>query len=353
MSRLKTYKIAVIAGDGIGPEVIRQGKKVLDNAAKGFTIEWIDYPFSAEHYLRTGVLLKEEALEEMSKMHAIYLGAIGHPDVKPGVAEKGILLALRFRFDMYINLRPVELMENVPCPLKDKEPKDINFVVVRENTEDFYIGLGSRIKTSGDEIALQIGMATESKCRRIIDYAFRLALNRRKKLTLVDKANVLDQIYGLWREVFEREGRKYPDVERECNFVDACTQWMIRKPESYDVIVTPNMFGDIITDLGAAIQGGMGFACGANINPEGLSMFEPIHGSAPKYRGTNKANPIAAILAGELLLRHLGEEKSADAVKNAVRLALKKGRVRTYDMGGETGTEETGDIIASLVEERA
>lgn len=348
---MKTYKIAVIGGDGIGPEVIKEGRKVIEAVADSFSIEWVEFPHGGEHYLKTKELMPDSTLEELSHHDAIFLGAIGHPDVRPGLLEKEILLKTRFHFDQFVNLRPIELFENVPCPLKDKGPEHVNFTVVRENTEDFYIGIGGRTKRgTKDEIAFQTGIATWKGCERVIRYAFELAKRQGKnKLTLVDKANVLDSIYGLWREVFEQVGQDYPGIGRELNFVDACTQWMVRKPESYQVIVTPNMFGDIITDLGAAIQGGMGFAAGGNINPKGLSMFEPIHGSAPKYKGQNRINPIAAIMAGEMMLNHLGEVKSAARIKEAVKKVLREGKIVTHDMGGSSKTTEVGDAVAKAV----
>jgi 3-isopropylmalate dehydrogenase len=368
------YKVPVIPGDGIGPEIIVEGKKVLEAAGDkhGFSIEWIEYPQGAEHYLQTGELVSEETLKDLSNYRAIYLGAIGDPRVKPGVLEKGILLAMRFYFDQYVNLRPVKLLEGVWTPLKEKGPEDIDFVVVRENTEDFYIGQGGRaragrshadfevrralysikfgldIDSESEEIAYQIGEVSKEGCRRVIKYAFDLAMRRRMKLSSVDKANVLSDIYGLWREVFLEVARGYPKVETDFNFVDAITMWFVKNPEWFDVVVAPNMFGDIITDLGAMIQGGLGLAPGANLNPEGTSMFEPIHGSAPKYKGMNKVNPIATIWAGAMLLEHLGEPKAGEDVVKAIERNLFEGRIRTYDLGGSSTTSEVGTEIARL-----
>jgi len=280
-------------------------------------------PFGADHYLATGELLSEEALKEMGKTDAIYLGALGDPRVKPGILEKGVLLALRFYFDEYVNLRPIKLLEGIECPLKNKGPKDIDFYVVRENTEDFYVGIGGSIppgkskqllevkrtlynvkfgldiEADKDELAYQIGVLSSKGSRRVIKYAFDLAKKKHKtRVTAVDKANVLSDIYSLWRRVFEEVKKEYPGIETDYNFVDAATMWFVKQPEYYQVVVAPNMFGDIITDLGAMIQGGLGLAPGGNINPEGISMFEPIHGSAPKYKGMNRANPVATIWAG-------------------------------------------------------
>ena len=368
----------VIPGDGIGPEVIVEGKKVLDAVAEvdGFDIEWIDYPYGADHYLSTRELIGENALKELKRYKAIYLGALGDPRVEPGILELGILLRLRFYMDEYINLRPVKLYEGVPTPLKDKKPSDIQFVVVRENTEDFYIGLGGNVKrgrskhkldlirdiyqirfgldieSNADEIAYQLGVISNEGARRVIEYAFQYTRNHNKsRITSVDKANVLTHIYGLWREVFEDVAKNYPDIEYEFSFVDATAMWFVKNPEWYQVVVTPNLFGDILTDLGAMIQGGLGVAPGGNINPKGTSMFEPIHGSAPKYKGLNKTNPIATILAGCLLLEDLGVEKSSLKVEKAVEEILREGKIRTYDLGGSSKTSEVGDAIAKKVKE--
>jgi 3-isopropylmalate dehydrogenase len=369
------YKIPVIPGDGIGPEIIAEGKKVLETAADryGFGLEWIEYPLGAEHYLKTGELVSEETLKELGRYKAIYLGAIGDPRIKPGILEKGILLSMRFYFDQYVNLRPVKLLEGVWTPIKEKGPQDIDFVVVRENTEDFYIGQGGRAKSGrnhadfqvlrslynikfgldvesdSEEIGYQIGMVSKEGCRRVIKYAFDLAVSRRMHVSSVDKANVLSDIYGFWREVFGEVASEYPKVKTDFNFVDAITMWFVKNPEWFDVVVAPNMFGDIITDLGAMIQGGLGLAPGANLNPEGTSMFEPIHGSAPKYKGMNKINPIATIWAGAMLLEHLGERKAAQTVVRAVEANLKKGEIRTYDLGGTSKTSDVGDDISRLV----
>lgn len=369
------YKIPVIPGDGVGPEIIREGRKVMDAASEtaNFEIEWIEFPHGADHFLSTGELLSEDTLKELEKYPAIYLGALGDPRIKPGILESGILLKLRFYFDQYVNLRPVQLFEGVWTPLKNKSPEDIDFKVVRENTEDFYVGIGGRmtgrrkeelellrelysikfsldIESDADEVAYQIGVITKEGARRVIKYAFELAVReKRKKVTSVDKANVLIHAYGFWREIFEEVAKDYPKIEKEFNFVDAIAMWMVKNPEWYDVIVTPNMFGDILTDLGAMIQGGLGVAPGGNINPDGISMFEPIHGSAPKYKGMNKVNPIATILAGSMMLESIGEEKAAKIVEDAVREVLKERKVRTYDLGGNSKTSEVGDEIVRKI----
>lgn len=367
------YKIAAIGGDGIGPEIVAEGKKVLEAAGErfNFAIDWTDFDIGADRYLTSGELLTEDDTKELSKFRAIYFGAIGDERVKPGILEKGILLALRFHFDLYVNLRPIRLLKGVETPLAGKGPKDIDFVVVRENTEDFYVGIGSRfrkhekkvlnvarelyqvkfgldIESDAEEIAYQIGVVTREGSRRVQTYAFDLAQKRRKKLTSVDKANVLSDVYGLWRDVFSETAGKYPDVTTEFTFVDAITMWFVKNPEWFDVVVTPNMFGDIITDLGAMIQGGLGLAPGGNINPDGTSMFEPIHGSAPKYKNLDVANPIATIWAGSLLLDHIGEHEAAAAVVNAIEQSIKDGVV-TKDMGGAAGTAKAGSYIANCI----
>ncbi|MDD1677956.1 MAG: 3-isopropylmalate dehydrogenase [Methanomicrobiales archaeon] len=367
------HRIGVISGDGIGPEIIAEGRKVLDAAADRyhFGIEWQEFDLGAERYLRTGQLLTEEDLTSLSQCRAIYFGAIGDERVKPGVLEKGILLALRFYFDQYVNLRPVKLLQGVWTPLAGKTPADIDFMVVRENTEDFYVGIGSRFRgrerkelevvrelyqlrfsldaeSDAEEIAYQIGVISREGARRVLRYAFDLASRRRRKLTSVDKANVLTDVYGLWREVCAEEARSYPGVSVEYNFVDAITMWFVKNPEWFDVVVTPNMFGDIITDLGAMVQGGLGLAPGGNINPTGTSMFEPIHGSAPKYRGMGIANPFATIWAGSMLLDHLGEHVAAAAVLTAIEQSILAG-ITTRDMGGNSSTSGVGDAVARLV----
>ena len=369
------YTVPVIPGDGIGPEIVAEGCKVLEAAAEkyNFSLDWKEYSLGAEHYLKTGELVAEETLKELSKYRALFLGAIGDPRVRPGILEKGVLLTMRFYFDQYVNLRPVKLLEGVWTPLKDKSPKDIDFVVVRENTEDFYIGIGSRarrgkshadfeirrslynikfgldIESDSEEIGYQIGEVSREGCQRVIKYAFDLAMKRRRQLSSVDKANVLSDIYGFWREVFLDVAAGYPQVKHDFNFVDAITMWFVKNPEWFDVVVAPNMFGDIITDLGAMIQGGLGLAPGANLNPEGTSMFEPIHGSAPKYKGQNKVNPVATIWSGALLLEHLGQPQAASDIVSAIERNLREGRIKTYDLGGSSSTSEVGSEIARLV----
>ncbi|MFQ5901930.1 MAG: 3-isopropylmalate dehydrogenase, partial [Thermodesulfobacteriota bacterium] len=319
----KTYKIAVIPGDGTGPEVIQEGIKVLNTVSRkeGFKLEMVDYDFGGDRYLKTGEVLPDSAAEELSGFDAIYLGAIGHPDVRPGILEKGILLNLRFSLDQYINLRPVKLYPGVYTPIKDKGPEEIDFVVVRENTEGLYTGSGGFLKKgTQDEIAVQESINTRKGVERCLRYAFDYTRKRdkEKKLTLCGKTNVLTYAFDLWERTFHEIAKEYPDVKTDYAHVDATCMWMVKNPEWFDVIVTDNMFGDIITDLGAMIQGGMGIAAGGNINPEGTSMFEPIGGSAPKYTGQNVINPMAAIAAGQMMLETLGETKASDLIEKAI-----------------------------------
>ena len=351
----KTYKIAVIGGDGTGPEVVAEGVKVLKAAAAkfGFKLELTNYDFGGARYLKTGEVLPENAASEMRKHNAIFLGAIGHPDVKPGILEKGILLKLRFDLDQYINLRPVKLFPGVDCPLKNKGPADIDYVVVRENTGDLYTGVGGfSMKGTPNEVAIQTGVYSRFQVDRCLKYAFELARKRGKKKTLAlcGKTNVLTFMYDLWERAFHEMGQKdFPDIKREYYHVDATCMWMVKNPEWFDVIVTGNLFGDIITDLGAMTQGGMGIAAGGNINPNGVSMFEPIGGSAPKYTGKNVINPLAAICAGGMMLETLGETVAAKAIEAAVA-NLTETKLKSL-AAGKMGysTTEVGDMVAQRV----
>lgn len=349
-----TYRIAVIPGDGTGPEVVDEGKKVLDAVAQkdGITFEFEDFDFGGERYKRTGEVLPESAVDELRGFHGIYLGAIGHPDVQPGILEKGILLRLRFELDQYINLRPVKLYPGVDTPIKDKNPEDIDFVVVRENTEGLYAGAGGFLrKGTPMEVAVQESVNTRAGVERCIRFAFDYCRKRgrEKKLTLCGKTNVLTYAFDLWERTFNELKSEYEDIETDYAHVDAICMWMVKNPEWFDVVVTDNMFGDIITDLGAMIQGGMGIAAGANLNPEGVSMFEPIGGSAPKYTGKNLINPLAAICAAQMMLEHFGLDKSADRVEKAV-MEVTANHIDSLSAGrmGKT-TSEIGDLVAGLV----
>jgi 3-isopropylmalate dehydrogenase len=352
----RSYKIAVLPGDGTGPEVVREGLKALEAAqAKfGFRLELEHYDLGGDRYLSTGEILPDSALDELRAFDAIFLGAIGHPEVSPGILEKGLLLRLRFELDQYINLRPVKLYPNVECPLKDKGPEDIDFVVVRENTEGLYSGMGGfQYKGTPHETSTQIHMTTRFGAERAIRFAFDLTRKRDKmrQLHLVGKTNVLTYVHDTWWRAFNEVGEAdYPDIRREYAHVDATCMWFVKNPEWFDVIVVENMFGDIITDLGAMIQGGMGIAAGGNLNPEGVSMFEPIGGSAPKYTGQNVICPLAAIAAGQMMLEQLGEEEAGRAVENAIVQALGSGQIKSLSAGKMgLGTSEVGDLVAGLI----
>lgn len=347
---MNSYKIALIPGDGTGPEVVREGVKVLQAAAQKFSFKFeaVNYDFGGERYLRTGEVLPANAVAELKTFDAIFLGAIGHPDVKPGILEKGILLKLRFDLNQYINLRPVQLLDERFCPLKGKGPSDINFTVVRENSEGLYKGMGSfEHKGTKDEVATQISYNTRFGVERCLRYAFEYTrkYGRKKQLTLCGKTNVLTYAFDLWERTFNELAKEYTDIKTDYAHVDAITMWFVKNPEWFDVIVTDNMFGDIITDLAAMIQGGMGIAAGGNINPEGVSMFEPIGGSAPKYTGKNVINPLAAIAAGAMLLREVGEDKAADAVERSISTVV---TANIKDLAaGKMGysTTEVGDLV--------
>lgn len=356
----KSYKIAVVPGDGTGPEVIAEAVKVLKAAAGkfGFKLDMTSFDFGGERYKKTGETLPDSAIAELRKFDSILLGAIGHPDVKPGILEKGILLKLRFELDQYINLRPVRLYPGVETPIKGKGPADIDFVVVRENTGDAYTGTGGfTMKGTPQEVAVQSAVYSRFQVDRCLKYAFEYAKKYGKKargkgenntLALCGKTNVLTFIYDLWERAFHEMGQKeYPNIKREYYHVDATCMWFVKNPEWFDVIVTGNMFGDIITDLGAMIQGGMGIAAGGNINPEGVSMFEPIGGSAPKYTGKGVINPLAAICAGGMMLETLGEQKAATAIEDSVKFvtANKLKSLAAGKMG--YSTSQVGDLVAA------
>ncbi|MCL4467231.1 MAG: isocitrate/isopropylmalate dehydrogenase family protein [Chloroflexi bacterium] len=378
-----SYNIGLIRGDGIGPEVVREGIKVLERVASGydFKLDWHDFPISAETYLKRGVLMTDQELDDLSKSAAIYFGAMGDPRVPEKVLQGGGILRLRFHFDQYINLRPAKLYRGVETPLKDKRPGQIDFQVVRENSEDFYVGLGGRFRGSehdfhldlkrrlyeaqfsvnakvepDEELGFQMGVMSGTGAERVLRYGFELARRKgAKRVTVVDKFNVLSDIYGVWRDRADLVAKDYPEIQYEFAFVDAVTQWFVRRPEWYQIVIAPNTFGDIITDLAAAVVGGMGIAPGGNINPERKypSMFEPIHGSAPKYAGQKVANPVATILAGAMMLEFLGEGKAAKTVEEAVEFVLAEGKYRTYDLGGSSKTNEVGDAVAAAVDRMA
>lgn len=374
----KTYRIACIPGDGIGPEVTRQARKALDVAANrfGFSLDWQDYPFGAAHYLRTGEIFPESALEEMGGCDALLLGAIGDPRVKPGELERGILLTLRFRFDQYVNLRPALSFPRVPLPVPLPEGRRLDAVVVRENTEDLYMGLGGRAEggslsfsvearrapyelkgelalwtTPPCPLAAQVAVSTRPGVERIARYACELAVRRGEdRVTLVTKANAVPHLYGFFEDETARVAAQYPGLKLEKENVDACCYHLVRRPDAFGVLLCPNLFGDIVSDLLAGLSGGMGMAAGGNIG-DGLSMFEPVHGSAPDIAGTGRANPLAAILSGELLLRHLGEHEAADAVGGAVTAYLEESDPEglPFELGGTSPVERSGDEVASHI----
>ncbi len=350
----KKYRIATIPGDGTGPEVVAEGVKALKAVSRKCQIdlEFTEYGLGGDLYLREGVLLSDGVLEELRAMDAILLGAIGHPDVKPGILETQILLALRFKLDLYINLRPVTLFPGVDTPLKDKGPGDIDFVIVRENTEGVYAGGGGFLKKgTPDEVAIQESINTRKGVERCIRYAFDFCRrrNRDKRLTLCAKTNVLVYESDLWERTFHEVHREYPDIDTNYMHVDALCMWMIKNPEQFDVVVTGNMFGDIITDIGAIIQGGLGIAAGGNINPEGVAMFEPIGGSAPKYAGKNIINPLATICAAQMMLDHLEEPEAASVLQEAIKKVVKND-LKSLEAGNMGhSTQEVGDLVAGYV----
>jgi 3-isopropylmalate dehydrogenase len=352
----KKYHIAVIPGDGTGPEVVAEGIKALEALSKrcGIALQFRHFPIGGEQYLKTGTLLPDAILDELKGMDAIYLGSIGHPDVKPGILEREILLKMRFDLDLYINLRPVVLYPGVESPLKGKGPEDIDFVVVRENTEGLYAGGGGFFKKgTPDEVAIQQSVNTRKGVERCICYAFEVCRrrNKKKRLTLCGKSNVLLYEADLWNRVFEEVHRAYPDIETNYMHVDALCMWMIKNPENFDVIVTNNLFGDIITDIGAIIQGGLGIAAGGNIHPGKTSMFEPMGGSAPKYKSQNKINPMAAIAAAHMMIDHLGEEGGAKILLDAMKAVLKD-HLNSLEAGKMGyGTKEVGDLVARYIEQ--
>ena len=349
---MKKYKISIIGGDGTGPEVVDETIKVLQHTKSKFNVEFdfVENDLGGDRYLKSGDLVTDLDIEQLGNSDSILLGAIGHPDVKPGILEQGILLKLRKEFDQYINLRPVVLYEGVETPLANKTPDDINFVVVRENTEGLYAGAGGYIHYGTDkEVATQESINTRSAIQRCIEYAFEFtSKNNRKKITLCAKTNVLTYAHDLWERVFYEVAETYPDIETDYGHVDAVCMWMVKNPEWFDVIVTDNMFGDIITDLGAMIQGGMGIAAGGNINPNGVSMFEPIGGSAPKYTGKNVINPLACIAAASMMLDVLGEKEYANEIeKSIIKTAQNLDSLSAGKMG--MSTSEVGDMVKEFI----
>jgi 3-isopropylmalate dehydrogenase len=350
----RMYDIAVIPGDGIGPEVVEQGLRVLERVAaiEGFTAKPTRYPFGAEHYLRTKEVMPDAAFEEIRGQHAILLGAIGDPRIEVGYLEFGIIMRMRAGLDLYVNLRPVKLYAEHLCPLKDKTPADVDFVVVRENTEDAYTGMyGYFKKGTPDEVATQEIMFTRKGTERVIRYAFELARKRGKanKLTMVDKANAV-RAMDLWTRTFAEVGAGYPDITREHAYIDAACMWAVKNPEWFDTVVTSNMFGDILTDVAAMIQGGLGIAASGNIHPGQVSLFEPIHGSAPKYAGKNVASPVATIMAVQMMLDYLGEARGAQRIEDAVAGLMRSRRIPSLGSDSGLSTSAVGDLVLEALE---
>lgn len=356
---MKTYNIGVIGGDGIGPEVVDEGLKILRAVLKdeSFDCHLVDYPYSGAYYLKTKELVPERVIDEWRTLDAVFLGAIGHPDVEPGLVERSVILGLRFGLDLYINLRPIKLYAEHLCPLKNKGPQDIDFVVVRENTEGLYAQIGGFLKKgTPDEVATVTGVYTRKGVERAIRYAFDLARERsarrdngrEPRLTLVDKSNAI-RPQDIWRRTFDEVAVEYPDVQKDYAYVDACTMWMLKNPEWFDTLVTTNLFGDIITDLGAMLQGGMGIAASGNLHPGQTSMFEPIHGSAPKYAGKNVACPLGAIMAVSMMLDYLGEKGAGRRIETAVAQLLSSGAIPSADSRSGLSTTQVGDMVVDAL----
>lgn len=353
--RMDVYKIAVIAGDGIGPEVINEGVKVLKKVAGiagDFSFEFTYFPWGCEYYLEHGKMLPDDGLEQLMKFDAVYLGAVGYPGVPDHISLRELLLKIRKQFDQYVNVRPVKLLQGAPCPLKDVTRDQIDMIVIRENSEGEYSGAGDWLfKGKPEEVVLQTGVFSRKGTERIIRYAYELARKTGRTLTSISKANALNYSMVFWDQVFEEIGIEYPEVETNSYLVDAASMFFVKQPERFQIVVTSNLFGDIITDLGAAIAGGMGLAAGANLNPERIypSMFEPIHGSAPDIAHQGIANPLAAIWSASQILDFFGHEEWGAKVLDVIERVMVDKRALTPDMGGEASTEEVGDEVVALL----
>ena len=352
---MKQFNIAVIAGDGIGPEVIAEGKKVFSGIAQmdgSFSVSFEDFPWGCEYYLKTGEMMPEDGLDRLKDFDAIYLGAVGYPGVPDHISLGDLLLRIRRGFDEYINLRPIRLLKGAPCPLADISPQDINMIVVRENSEGEYANVGAHLYTGTErEVALQTGVFSRHGCERVIRYAYELARREKRSLTSISKGNALRYSMVFWDEIFAEIGKEYPDVEIHSLLVDAASMFFVKDPGRFEIVVTSNLFGDILTDLGAAIAGGMGLAAGANLNPERKypSMFEPIHGSAPDIAGQGIANPLASILSVSQMLEFLGEPVWAERLLTAIETLLVERRTLTPDLGGHAKTAEIGDAVLEIL----
>ncbi|MFT4543368.1 MAG: 3-isopropylmalate dehydrogenase [Planctomycetota bacterium] len=345
---MSQYDIAVIGGDGIGPDVTREAMKVTDLAADifGFSFRKTEYPYGSQHFLDTGEIFPDKSFEETKGMDAIFLGAIGDPRLPVGKIEYGIIAKMRFELDLYINLRPIKLYHESLCPLKGKGPEDVDMVIIRENTEGAYAGMhGFAHKNQALEVATQTMVYTRAGVERAVRFAFEKAVERngRKQVTLIDKANAV-RAHDIWTRVFAEVAREYPQVKTEHAYIDAACMWMVKNPEWFDVAVTPNLFGDIITDLGAMVQGGMGIAASGNLHPGQVSLFEPIHGSAPKHAGKNVASPVAAILAGAMMVGYLGQPQAEKAIEKSVIDLLSSGRLKGVGTGAHP-TTEVGEMV--------
>ena len=355
---MKTYKIAVIAGDGIGPDVVEEGIKALNAVAAhdgNFRFEYTRFPWGCEYYLREGQMMPSDGLELLRSFDAIFLGAVGYPGVPDHISLRDLLLKIRKGFDQYVNIRPVKLLAGAPCPLKDVQREDVDMVFIRENSEGEYAGEGGWYNEgTPEEYVHQIGVFTRKGCERVITYAFELAKKKGWSVTSVSKGNALNYSMVLWDKIFHETAARYPDIPTQEYLVDAAACHMVRDPGRFQVVVTSNLFGDILTDLGAAIAGGMGLAAGANLNPEGTfpSMFEPIHGSAPDIAGQGKANPMAAIWSASQLLDHLGYENYGEALIQAIEDTLVEGSVLTPELGGSATTSQVGDAVCAHLAKR-
>lgn len=348
---MKTYNVAVIAGDGIGPEVIAEGVKVLNTVAEldgSFSFDFTHYPWGCEYYLENGRMMAEDGMEQLTKSDAIFLGAVGAPGVPDHISLWDLLLTIRKGFDQYVNLRPVKLLNGAPCPLKDTAVEDVDMLFIRENSEGEYAGSGSWLyKGKSNEVVIQDGVFSRHGCERIIRYAFEVARTQKRSLTSISKGNALNYSMVFWDQIFAEVAKEYPDVTTHSYLVDAASMFMIKDPKRFEVVVTSNLFGDILTDLGAAIAGGMGLAAGANLNPERKypSMFEPIHGSAPDIAGQQKANPLATVWSASQMLEFFGHKQWADRLIYIIEEMLTEKKILTPDLGGTAKTSEVGDEV--------
>ncbi len=355
---MQTYKIAVIAGDGIGPEVIREGVRVLDEAARldgSFAFAFTHFPWGCDYYKETGRMMPEDGIETLSAFDAIFLGAVGRPDVPDHISLWDLLLVIRKSFDQYVNLRPVKLLKGAPCPLAGVTEADVDMTFIRENSEGEYAGSGSWLYPGKpNEVVIQNGVFSRMGCERIIRYAFELARKEKKTLTSISKGNALNYSMVFWDQIFREVGARYPDVETHSYLVDAASMFMVKDPKRFQIVVTSNLFGDILTDLGAAIAGGMGLAAGANLNPERCfpSMFEPIHGSAPDIAGMGKANPLATVWSASQMLDFFGREDLGKLLIDIIEEMLCEKKVLTADLGGSSSTSEVGDEVIRKLRER-